>query len=122
SRDGKRLAVNNGGEKLKEVSVPARAAIVPASGAPTREGGWSTFSPDGKQLLLASKGVLTLLDSDTGATVGPDNGVVPLSGKLATHPDWSGLGDKVVVSIATKAGNKDVEGGAIAIIPYTGGM
>lgn len=121
SRDGKRLAVNYGGEKLKEVSVPARAAIVPASGAPTREGGWSTFSPDGKQLLIASKGVLTLLDSDTGMPVGANGGVVPLGGKLATHPDWSALGDKVVVSLATKAGNKDVEGGSIAIIPYNSG-
>ncbi|HVH45612.1 MAG TPA: MopE-related protein, partial [Labilithrix sp.] len=121
SRDGKRLAVNYGGEKLKEVSVPARAPIVPATGAPTRDGGWSTFSPDGKQLLLASKGVLTLLDSDTGAPIGPSSGVVPLGGKLATHPDWSALGDKVVVSLVTKAGNKDVEGGSIAIIPYANG-
>lgn len=121
SRDGKRLAVNYGGEKLKEVSVPARSAIVPATGAPTREGGWSTFSPDGKQLLIASKGILTLLDADTGATVGANNGVVPLSGKLATHPDWSALGDKVVVSLATKVGNKDMAGGAIAIIPHTAG-
>jgi Tol biopolymer transport system component len=121
SRDGKRLAVNYGGEKLKEVSVPARAAIVPATGAPTREGGWSTFSPDGKQLLVASKGILTLIDSDTGAPIGANNGVVPLGGKLATHPDWSALGDKVVVSLATKVGNKDVEGGAIAIIPYSAG-
>lgn len=121
SRDGKRLAVNYGGEKLKEVSVPMRAAIVPATGAPTREGGWSTFSPDGKQLLIASKGVLTLIDSDTGNPIGPNNGVVPLDGKLATHPDWSALGDKVVVSIATKVGNKDVQAGSIAIIPYNGG-
>lgn len=121
SRDGKRLAVNYGGEKLKEVSVPARAAIVPATGAPTRDGGWSTFSPDGKQLLIASKGVLTLLDSDTGATVGPNAGLVSLGGKLGTHPDWSALGDKVVVSMASKIGNKDMEGGSIAIVPYTNG-
>jgi Tol biopolymer transport system component len=123
SRDGKRLAVGYGGEKLKEVSVPARAAIVPATGAPTRESGWTTFSPDGKLLLVASKGVLTLTDADTGATVGPDNGVVPLGGKLAMHPDWSALGDKVVVSLVTgKVNNKDVQGGSIAILPYTAGV
>lgn len=121
SRDGKRLAVNYGGEKLKEVSVPARSAIVPATGSPTRDGGWSTFSPDGKQLLVASKGVLTLIDSDTGLPVGPNNGIVPLDGKLATHPDWSALGDKVVVSLATKADNKDMQGGSIAILSYTAG-
>jgi hypothetical protein len=122
SRDGKRLAVNYGGEKLKEVSVPARGALVPATGNPTRDGGWSTFSPDGKQILLASKGVLTLLDSDTGNPVGANSGVVPLGGKFATHPDWSALGDKVVVSLTTKApNNKDMQGGSIAIIPYTAG-
>ncbi len=121
SRDGKRLAVGYGGEKLKEVSVPGRAAIVPATGNPTRESGWTTFSPDGKLLLVASKGVLTLIDADTGATVGPGNGIVPLAGKLATHPDWSALGDRVVVSLATRAGNKEVEKGSIAIIPYMGG-
>jgi hypothetical protein len=121
SRDGKRLAVGYGGEKLKEVSVPARDALVPATGNPTRDSGWTTFSPDGKLLLVASKGVLTLIDSDTGAPVGPNNGIVPLGGKLATHPDWSALGDKVVVSLATKAGNKDMEGGSIAIIPYNNG-
>ena len=122
SRDGKRLAVNYGGEKLKEVSVPARAAIVPATGEPKRDGGWSTFSPDGKQLLIASKGVLTLLDSDTGATIGADSGIVPLGGNFATHPDWSALGDKVVVSLSKKApGNKDMASGSIAIIPYTNG-
>lgn len=121
SRDGKRMAVGYGGEKLKEVSVPARTAILPASGNPTRDCGWSTFSPDGKMLLVASKGVLTLIDSDTGAPIGPDNGVVPLGGKLATHPDWAALGDKVVVSLATKAGNKDMEGGSIAILPYNKG-
>lgn len=121
SRDGKRLAVGYGGEKLKEVSVPARTSIVPSTGAPTRESGWTTFSPDGKRLLVASKGVLTLIDSDTGATVGAGDGVVPLGGKLATHPDWSSLGDKVAVSFGTKVGNKDVEGGSIAVIPYVGG-
>lgn len=120
SRDGKRLAVGYGGEKLKEVSVPARTAIVPATGAPTRESGWTTFSPDGKQLLVASKGVLTLIDSDTGAPIGA--GVVPLAGALATHPDWSAIGDKVVVSIGTKVGNKDVEGGSIAIVPFAAGV
>lgn len=119
SRDGKRLVGGYGGEKLKEVSVPARAAIVPATGAPTRDMGWATFSPDGKQLLVASKGVLTLIDSDTGAPIGA--GTVPLAGKLATHPDWSALGDKVVVSFGTKVGNKEVEGGSIAILPHTAG-
>lgn len=117
SRDGKRLAVNYGGEKLREVSVPARATIVPAASQPVHDGGWMTFSPDGKKLLVATSGVLDLLDADTGVSLG----LVPLAGKKATHPDWSALGDKVVVSLATRTGNKDMSGGSIALIPYNNG-
>lgn len=118
SRDGKRLAVGYGGEKLKEVSVPTRTAIVPATGNPTMSSGWTTFSPDGKKILVASGGVLTLLDADTGAPIGANNGVVPLGGAKATHPDWSALGDKVVVSVAGSVQNKAVASGSIAILPY----
>ncbi len=121
SRDGTRLAVGYGGEKLKEVGVPDRNAIVPASGAPDRSVGWTTFSPDGKLLLVASGGVLTLIDADTGATVGTNNGVVDLDGKKATHPDWSGLGDNVVISLAPSVGNKGMNGGSIALLPYNNG-
>jgi WD40-like Beta Propeller Repeat len=102
--------------------VPSRTAILPSTGLPTRDCGWSTFSPNGKQLLVASRGILTLIDSDTGATIGPNAGVVPLGAALATHPDWSALGDKVVVSLVKTAGNKDVTGGAIAIISNTAGV
>ncbi len=121
SRDGKRLAVGYGGEKLKEVSVPMRTPIVPATGAPDRSSGWTTFSPDGKKLLVANAGVLTLIDADTGAPIGPNNGIVPLGGAKATHPDWSALGDKVVVALGTNVGNKAVSGGSIAILPYNNG-
>jgi hypothetical protein len=121
SRDGKRLAVGYGGEKLKEVGIPDRNAIVPATGNPDRAVGWTTFSPDSKLLLVASAGVLTLIDADTGAPVGPNNGLVPLGGQKATHPDWSGLGDQVVVSIAPTIGNKDIKTGSIALIPYNNG-
>lgn len=122
SRDGKRLAVGYGGEKLREVSVPDRATLVPSGNAAARDSAWTTFSPDGKKLLVAAKGVLTLIDSDTGAPIGPNNGVVPIpNGKLATHPDWSALGDRVVVTLGTKGGNKEIEGGEIAILPYQNG-
>jgi hypothetical protein len=122
SRDGKRMAVGYGGEKLQEVSVPARAAIVPSTGAPTRAMNWSTFSPDGKMLLVSASGVMTLLDSDTGAPIGPNNGIVPLpAAKFGTHPDWSALGDKVVFTLTTKAGSKDISAGSIAVLPYSAG-
>jgi len=122
SRDGKRLSVGYGGEKLREVSVPNRETIVPAPKETARSSGWTTFSPDGKLLLVANAGVLTLIDSDTGATVGPNKGIVPLpQGKLATHPDWSAIGDQVVIALAPKVGNKDVQGASIAVLPYDAG-
>ncbi len=122
SRDGKRLAVGYGGEKLREVSVPERETIVPVDGAAARASAWTTFSQDGELLLVAASGVLTLIDSDTGEPVGDNEGIVPLpDGKFGTHPDWSALGDRVVIALATKGGNKDTQGSSIAILPYNDG-
>jgi len=122
SRDGKRLAVGYGGEKLREVSVPDRKTIVPATGQADRASSWTTFSPDGKLLLVAAGGKLTLIDADTGNPVGANNGLVPIpAGKIATNPDWNALGDQVVIALGIKGGNKDVEGASIAILPYNGG-
>lgn len=121
SRDGKRLAVGYGGETLREVTVPDRSVIIPTSGT-GMSSAWTTFSPDGTKLLVAADGTLTLIDSDTGATIGPNAGVVPIpTGKVATHPDWSALGTKVVITLGTRGGNKEVEGGAIAVLGYDNG-
>lgn len=154
SRDGKRLAVGYNGERLREVSVPDRATIVPSGTTTTTpdpqpmmppmpgtagmpgmmpkpdktgmgEGmasAWTTFSPDGKLLLVAANGVLTLIDSDTGATVGDNGGVVPIpAGTVATHPDWAATGDRIAIALGTKGGNKEVEGGSIAFLSYDAG-
>jgi Tol biopolymer transport system component len=144
SRDGKRLAVGYNGERLREVSVPELETIVPVAGATAPEpdpmpmpgmpkppkgmmgegmaSAWTTFSPDGEMLLVAADGVLTLIDSDTGETIGADGGVVPIpTGTVATHPDWAATGDRVAIALGTKGGNKDVEAGSIAILPYAGG-
>lgn len=119
SRDGKRLAVAGEREKLREVSVPERNLLVPAPSQVDRNASWMTFSPDGRRLLVAADGRLTLIDADTGEPVGPNAGVVPLStGQRATHPDWSALGNQVAITLATAGGNKDVEGGSIALLPY----
>jgi hypothetical protein len=150
SRDGKRLAVGYGGEKLREVSVPERETIVP-SGMTTTDpvptdpmmmpkpgmkpkpgmmpgmgGGmasaWTTFSPDAQMLLVAANGVLTLIDANTGATIGDNSGVVAIpSGTVATHPDWAATGDRVAITLGTKGGNKEVEGGSIAVLSYDKG-
>jgi len=133
SRDGKRLAVGYGGETLREVNVPERETILPTgTGGGTEPGGkgekgmpsaWTTFSPDGEMLLVAADGIMTLIDSDTGEPLGDNAGVVPIpAGTIATHPDWSALGDRVVFTLGVKGGNKEVEGGSIAILPYDAGV
>lgn len=122
SRDGKRLAVGYGGEKLREASVPDRKTIVPAAGGTAPAMSWSTFSPDGKLLLLAAAGKLTLIDADTGLPVGANNGLVPLpTGKVASMPDWNALGDSVVIALGAKGGGKSIEGSSIAVLPYNNG-
>jgi Tol biopolymer transport system component len=82
---------------------------------------WTTFSPDGEMLLVAANGILTLIDSDTGETIG--DGVVPIpTGTVATHPDWAATGDRVAIALGTKGGNKEVEAGSIAILAYDDGV
>jgi hypothetical protein len=151
SRDGKRLAVGYNGETLREVSVPAREVIVPAGATtdpapmpmpemmpkpgmmpkPPKDGAmgggmasaWTTFSPDAKLLLVAAGGTLTLIDSDSGAPVGDNAGVVATpAGSVATHPDWAAVGDRVAITLGTKGGNKEVEGGSIALLRYDAGV
>jgi hypothetical protein len=74
-------------------------------------------------LLVAANGIMTLIDSDTGETIGDNAGVVPIpADTIATHPDWSALGDRVVFTLGTNGGNKDVEGGSIALLPYDNGV
>ncbi len=149
SRDGKRLAVGYNGERLREVSVPERETIIggettgpgptPDPMMPEPKPGmmpkppkdmmgegmasaWTTFSPDGEMLLVAANGILTLIDSDTGATIGDNAGVVPIpAGTVATHPDWAATGDRVAIALGTKGGNKEVEAGSIAILSYDDG-
>ncbi len=117
SRDGRRLAVGYGGERLREVSVPDREQLIPPPPS-TAQGpnyGWGTFNPGATRLLSANAGVLTLLNADTGESLG---GVTLPSGHFATHPDWSPDGHYVAVAYSTRApGNKDVQGSSIARIP-----
>lgn len=148
SRDGKRMAFGYDGERLREIAVDDRSLILPATGSGGGVGGappvppkmdpapeppdpksgdaipsaWTTFSPDGESLLVAANGTLRLLDADTGEPLGAGGGVVPIpEGTVATHPDWSALGDHVAVTLAEKGGDKDVERGSIAVLPYRDG-
>jgi hypothetical protein len=66
--------------------------------------------------------VSTPIDSDTGETIGDGSGVVGIpAGTIATHPDWAATGDKVAIALGTKGGNKEIEAGSIAVLPYRDG-
>jgi TolB protein len=140
SRDGTRMAMAYDGEFLREISVADRSARLPVAGGGAGGGpamppakadpkamgmpaSWTTFSPDGKLLLVAAGGTLTLIDADSGTPVGANAGVVPTPpGLVATHPDWSANGDRVAVTLAEKGGGKEVERGSIALLPYDNGV
>ncbi|HMI92484.1 MAG TPA: MopE-related protein [Polyangiales bacterium] len=78
------------------------------------EYGWGTFNPGGTRLLYASKGKLTLLDTDSGERL---HEIALPEMMRATHPDWSPDGRYVAVSYgASDKGdkNKEVIGSSIA--------
>ncbi|MBZ0119105.1 MAG: hypothetical protein K8H88_19070, partial [Sandaracinaceae bacterium] len=116
SRDGRRLAVGYGGERLREVTIPERTQLIPAP--PATQGpsyGWGTFNPGATRLLYAAQGALTLLDADTGQSLGA---VALPASRFATHPDWSPDGRHVAIAYGQRRpGNKDAQGTSIARLP-----
>ncbi len=123
SRDGRRMAMGYGGEALRTIDIDTFDVLVPQPTQAERKVGWSTFSPDGELLLVSEKGVLRLLESETGQPVGDNDGIVPLpAGKKANMPDWSALGDKVAFAMTEgRVGNKEIEAASIAVIDYDAG-
>jgi hypothetical protein len=123
SRDGRRMAMGYGGEALRTIDIDTFDVLVPKPTQAERKVGWSTFSPDGELLLVAEKGVLRLLETETGEPVGDNDGIVPLpDGKKANMPDWSALGDKVAFAMTEgRVGNKEIEDASIAVIDYDNG-
>ena len=124
SRDGRSMAMGYGGETLRTIDVDSLDVVIPQPQQAERKVGWSTFSPDGELLLVSDGGVLRLLETATGEPVGDNEGIVPLpTGKKASTPDWSGLGDKVAFAITeSKVGNKSIEAASIAVIDYDLGV
>lgn len=146
SRDGQKLAVVYEGEKLEVVTMADRATLfgaapeppppppdgempmmpippemMPEPQAPGSElaAAWASFSPDAQRIVTAARGKLMLLDANSGAPVG--DGIIALpEGQVGTHPDWSPLGDKLAITLGIRGGDKEVEGGAIALLAYDG--
>jgi hypothetical protein len=142
SRDGQKLAVVYEGEKLEVVSMSDRSVLFGAAPAPPPPpdgempmppapemmpepadmalgAAWSSFSPDAQRIVTAVRGKLALLDAASGAPVGAGTIALP-EGRIGTHPDWSPLGDRLAITLGTKGGDKEVEGGAIAVLAYDG--
>jgi hypothetical protein len=118
ARNGKRLAGGYGGESLRQVSIPERTLQIPS--APATKGmdyGFGTYNPAASRLLFSNKGLLTLLNAETGQKI---KDLTLPAGAFASHPDWSPDGKYVAVSyqVGGKApGNKAVQGTSLARIP-----
>ncbi len=122
SRDGKKMALGYDGENLRVIDTEDLGKLVPLGDERGRKSGWTTFSPDATQLLVAADGKMVLLDVATGEPIGENDGEVQLpEGAKANMPDWNGLGDKVVFAMSSKAGTKDIEKASIAVMSYADG-
>ncbi|MBA3504107.1 MAG: WD40 repeat domain-containing protein, partial [Deltaproteobacteria bacterium] len=87
SRDGKQMALGYAGENLRTIDLEFQTPLLASPPMPVRPMGWSTFSPDGKLIVVADKGTLTLRDTLSGNTVGPNFGRLPIPIALkASHP------------------------------------
>lgn len=99
SRNGKRLAVDVGGENLWVVDVvkqiPPPRVFTQYNNA-TIPNAWATFNPDTTRIVSASNGLLHLRDGNTGAPIGANNGVIPGPAPYGTMPDWAPDGKHLV--------------------------
>lgn len=119
ARNGRRMSMGYGGERLRQISVPDRELQIPAD--PDVDGpeyGWGTFNPPANRLLFASKGELYLYDAESGAEL--EAPALP-EGWSATFPDWSPDGRSIAIAYhpTDSLGNKGVEGTGLARIPVS---
>ena len=115
SRNGRKLSAGYGGERLRAITVPDRSLLIPADPmASGPEYAWGTFDPPADRLLYAAKGVLHMLDANTGAALSP---VVLPDMHGATHPDWAPNGKHVAIAYGAEGlGSKGVQGTSVARI------
>lgn len=121
SRNGARIAVDIGGSALGVYEVKDRTPVVnPATNIQTA---WTTFNPDNSRIVTASKGVLTLRDGNTGTpiSVGGNSGVIPLSPKYGTMPDWSPDGKLLTFAYSSVSKDRGISGSSIATMQYANG-
>jgi hypothetical protein len=119
-RDGSALAMDYGNDVLQTITLPQLTTTIDAQKRLPM--GWASFSPDGKRVVVANKGALTLYDAATGLPVGPGAGKVPLPAmRYATHPDWSPDGKSVAIALTATApaDNMGVDAASIAVLPFT---
>lgn len=100
SRDGRRLAIGGDDESLSLYDLSS------ASAQRQREVdyGWGSFAPDGRRLVYAREGSLSILDAETGARLG---GITLPAGQFATHPDWSPDGAWIAVALGDEKPHDD---------------
>jgi hypothetical protein len=120
SKNGKLLAADIGGENLGVVqvsqAVPPTVNFGPTGSPPASyASSWATFDPDAKYVVQSKGGVMTLRDAMSGASVGANNGLVPIGmNERAVQPDWALDGKHIVFAgSATKTGTKDRAGGPL---------
>ncbi|NOY92159.1 MAG: hypothetical protein GXP55_13255 [Deltaproteobacteria bacterium] len=117
ARNGRRMSMGYGGERLRQISVPDRALQIPSDPA-TRgpEYGWGTYDPGATRLLFSNKGALHLYNADTGEEMTAPS--LP-DGWAVSFPDWSPDGRYVAMSYveAGRLGNKGVEGTGLMRMP-----
>jgi len=117
ARNGRRMSMGYGGERLRQISVPDRVLQIPADPA-TRgpDYGWGTYDPGATRLLFTNKGVVHLYNADTGEELTAPT--LP-TGWLASYPDWSPDGRYVAMSYIDggRLDNKNTQGTGLMRMP-----
>lgn len=116
SRNGKRLAadVNKGLWVVDVVKViPPPRVFTSYMGQPIPNS-WATFNPDTTRIVSAKKGVMRLLDGNTGGPIGGNNGVIPGPSPYGTMPDWAPDGKHLVFVQSAVADDRKITGSSIA--------
>lgn len=114
SRNGARVGAVIGGSALGVYNVKDRSTVIdPAAGI---QMSWTTFNPDNSRIVTASKGILTLRNGDTGASLGT---LAVGTGKYGTMPDWSPDGKQVTFALSATNKDRGIAGSSIATMQYS---